>query len=350
MRRSPRLTLAVLLAASLLMAQEKPSCSAARCPAGTAVVGAAAPEQVSCEVTLVRVSDEMLKLLRFQSAPAAPTVVRREFLSGVIRVNSTFDHEAPDEKRRVQFATPDELRKLMEKLQRDPATAVTMAPKVTVLSGQQATVQTLEQHACVSDMGTDMLISATPSADARSVKVALDVRVKELGGSGKPAAVESKSPGPDGNAAAVPLSQFVQLPKVVTRAVKDTLTIADGQSAVLYAGQSEHEVRREYGPPVLSKIPYVNRLFKHVAYGKETDHLLVVLTPRVIKEEACGDGKCCADKSKAPASAPVKLLGDNQLNLLVKAYHDACADGRPDDARRLAIECLALDPTCFGKK
>jgi hypothetical protein len=31
-------------------------------------------------------------------------------------------------------------------------------------------------------------------------------------------------------------------------------------------------------------------------------------------------------------------------------YTRACRDGHADDARRLAMECLVIDPTCFGRK
>ncbi len=348
MRRSPRLALALLLAATPVMAQEKATDTAAR----SFKVSWAAPcpdaveTQVCCEVKFIRVSDAMLKHLRFQSAPSAPQPNQRESATGLIRVGACCDAEAPDEKRRVQFASADEMKKLMEQLQQDARTTVIAAPKVTMLSGEPATIQTLEQHPCVGDLGMDASLTAVASADARKVKVVLDMRARELGEAVTPSMNAAASGGPDGKAVATTLSQFVQLPKVVTRGIKDTLVIADGQSVILYAGAAEHDVRREFRPPVISKIPYVNRLYKNVGYGKETDHLLVVLTPRIIKEDSC-----CADKCKAAtATAPVKLLGDNQLNLLLKAYHEACADNRPDDARRLAIECLALDPTCFGKK
>ena len=45
------------------------------------------------------------------------------------------------------------------------------------------------------------------------------------------------------------------------------------------------EARSEYGPPVLSKLPYINRLFKNVAYGRETESLLIMVTPRIIIQE-----------------------------------------------------------------
>ena len=45
------------------------------------------------------------------------------------------------------------------------------------------------------------------------------------------------------------------------------------------------EERSEYGPPILSKIPYINRLFKNVGYGRFTESLLIMVTPRIIIQE-----------------------------------------------------------------
>ena len=42
------------------------------------------------------------------------------------------------------------------------------------------------------------------------------------------------------------------------------------------------EGRNEFGPPVLSKIPYLNRLFKNVGIGRETKHIMIMVTPRII--------------------------------------------------------------------
>ena len=42
------------------------------------------------------------------------------------------------------------------------------------------------------------------------------------------------------------------------------------------------EGRNEFGPPVLSKIPYLNRLFKNVGIGRETQHIMIMVTPRII--------------------------------------------------------------------
>jgi type II secretory pathway component GspD/PulD (secretin) len=42
------------------------------------------------------------------------------------------------------------------------------------------------------------------------------------------------------------------------------------------------EARNEYGPPVLSKIPYLSRLFRNTGYGRDAQSLMIMVTPRII--------------------------------------------------------------------
>ena len=42
------------------------------------------------------------------------------------------------------------------------------------------------------------------------------------------------------------------------------------------------ETRQEYAVPVLSRIPYVSRLFKNVGYGREAEQVFLVVTPRIL--------------------------------------------------------------------
>ena len=45
------------------------------------------------------------------------------------------------------------------------------------------------------------------------------------------------------------------------------------------------ESRNEFGPPILSKIPYINRLFRNTGYGRESTSLLMMITPRIVIQE-----------------------------------------------------------------
>ena len=45
------------------------------------------------------------------------------------------------------------------------------------------------------------------------------------------------------------------------------------------------EGRTEQGIPMLSKIPYVSRLFRNVGIGRSTTSLMLMVTPRIIIQE-----------------------------------------------------------------
>ncbi len=61
--------------------------------------------------------------------------------------------------------------------------------------------------------------------------------------------------------------------------------LADGGSIVLPGWTELVETRQEYDIPVLSKIPYADRLFTNVGYSRETERPFLILTPHVIKEK-----------------------------------------------------------------
>ena len=65
----------------------------------------------------------------------------------------------------------------------------------------------------------------------------------------------------------------------VERVTEFRLTIKTG---LLGGIKTLSEGRNEFGPPVLSQIPYVNRLFKNVGYGREAQSIMIMVTPRII--------------------------------------------------------------------
>jgi general secretion pathway protein D len=63
------------------------------------------------------------------------------------------------------------------------------------------------------------------------------------------------------------------------------VTVPDGGTVVMGGLKRMSEGRLEYGPPVLSKIPYINRLFRNVGYGRSGTSILIMVTPRIIIQE-----------------------------------------------------------------
>lgn len=121
----------------------------------------------------------------------------------------------------------------------------------------------------------------------------------------------------------IPFTQFVQQPSMSTAKVQTTVMFPASAGAVLYAGKQRTAARAEFGPPMLSRIPYLNRLFRNVAISDEQRHVLVIVK---------------ADVTEVPLA-----------EVLVADYRRAVAEGRMDEAKAIAVKALAADPACFAK-
>ncbi len=88
------------------------------------------------------------------------------------------------------------------------------------------------------------------------------------------------------------ISPTIQLPNTTTNTVTTTVTVPDGGTVLLGGVKTLNETRTEYGVPVLSKIPLIDRLFRNVGIGRTTNSLMLMVTPRIIileeEEEALG--------------------------------------------------------------
>jgi type II secretory pathway component GspD/PulD (secretin) len=81
------------------------------------------------------------------------------------------------------------------------------------------------------------------------------------------------------------LTQFIQQPASNFINVQTTAVVPDGGTVLLGGLKRLSEGRNEFGPPILSKIPYLNRLVKNVGYGRETENILMMITPRIVINE-----------------------------------------------------------------
>jgi type II secretory pathway component GspD/PulD (secretin) len=80
----------------------------------------------------------------------------------------------------------------------------------------------------------------------------------------------------------IPFTQFFQQPSFTTISVQTTVQVPDGGTVVLGGLKTLAEGRNEFGPPVLSNLPYINRLFRNSGIGRETKHVMLMVTPRII--------------------------------------------------------------------
>ncbi len=90
---------------------------------------------------------------------------------------------------------------------------------------------------------------------------------------------------PAGKRTKEPKASTGQTPTICRLSLDETFELKDGETALLGGWKRTEEVRSEWGPPILSEIPYVNRLFNTVGYFQEDRHLFVLVTPRRLNAE-----------------------------------------------------------------
>jgi type II secretory pathway component GspD/PulD (secretin) len=231
------------------------------------------------------------------------------------------------------FLNDQQVAMMLDVGQNTPGANILHAPKITLFNGQKGTV-------CISD-AQDFTMTAQPvvSADHHSVRLSLKIEPTDLAS------------------------------KEASKTLDKTVAIPDGGTVMFSGLKKVTEARNEYGPPIISKIPYLNRLFKNVAYSREEHQVLVLVTPRIIvneqeeyKEvEAKGRDKAevCPveyrsvppvyEGQETPAKKAKSMRQDKVMADLLRAYDEACTEGRNAEAKKLARAALIIDPTCFRR-
>ena len=77
----------------------------------------------------------------------------------------------------------------------------------------------------------------------------------------------------------------MQLPTFSFVTVTTTVSVPDGGTVLLGGIKRLSEGRNEFGVPILNKLPYINRLFSNASVGRETQSLMMMVTPRIIIQE-----------------------------------------------------------------
>jgi type II secretory pathway component GspD/PulD (secretin) len=197
----------------------------------------------------------------------------------------------------------------MEAAQGDRRTNVMQAPKLTLFNGQTSTINITDLQFFVTSVsfflvngqivfvpnntpiptGVNLTIQAVITADRRFVRLNIPVTVTNLA---TPVTAlfpvtTFVTPLFEGGAQGqpVPFTMFLQQPGFTTVTVNTTVMVPDGGTVLMGGLKTLREGRNEFGPPILSKLPYINRLFKNVGYGREAESLLLMVTPRIIINE-----------------------------------------------------------------
>jgi general secretion pathway protein D len=206
--------------------------------------------------------------------------------------------------------------------QGDRRSNVLQAPKVTLFNGQQAFVADQSQTPFVTSVipvvgdfaaaqqpvivvlseGTFMTVQAVVSQDRRFVRLTVvpffskigDVKTFTFTGSDSTTIDTSRTGNQVSPTDATKTNNIsssahsgttVQLPTFSYVSVTTTVSVPDGGTVLLGGIKRLSEGRSEFGVPMLADLPYINRLFKNVAVGRETQSLMMMVTPRIIIQE-----------------------------------------------------------------
>lgn len=208
---------------------------------------------------------------------------------------------------------------LLQAAQGDDRSNILQAPKVTLFNGQQATIIDSSFRPFVTSVipvvgdfaaahqpvivvlseGTMMSVQAVVSSDRRFVRLTLvpffsqigDVETFTFNGSvtTDTGTVVQDPTNPDQNvtngATRTVTGTTVQLPTLATTTVTTTVSVPDGGTVLLGGIKRLREGRAERGLPLVSKIPYISRLFTNVGIGRDAQSLMMMVTPRIIIQE-----------------------------------------------------------------
>jgi general secretion pathway protein D len=207
----------------------------------------------------------------------------------------------------------------IEASQGDRRSNVLQAPKVTLFNGQSATVADQSQTPFVISVipvvgdfaaaqqpvivilneGTFLNVQAVVSQDRRFVRLTVvpffstigDVSTFTFQGDETTIVDSLVDVDPDAEdpepvrTRTTRSGTTVQLPTFSFFTVATTVSVPDGGTVLLGGIKRLSEGRNEFGVPILNKVPYVSRLFRNVGIGRETQSLMMMVTPRIIIQE-----------------------------------------------------------------
>ncbi|MHB1421877.1 MAG: type II secretion system protein GspD [Gemmataceae bacterium] len=195
----------------------------------------------------------------------------------------------------------------MEAVQGDIRSNVMQAPKLTLFNGQTANISVQDFQfftigvsvinggfgqlvynpiTTLFPLNIILTIQAVISGDRRFVRLSLAPSLANVvnGEVNLFPVVTPIFPLFDGTATGQPVvfTQFIQQPHLTRVSVNTTVAVPDGGTVLMGGLKRLSEGRNEFGPPVISKIPYLSRLFRNIGYGRSAESLLIMVTPRII--------------------------------------------------------------------
>jgi general secretion pathway protein D len=193
----------------------------------------------------------------------------------------------------IAFLSSIEAFLVLEAVQGDVRNNILQAPKVTLFNGQTATITSTTTQLFVTSVtaipnfftgipvfipvqtpfpsGITLTVQAVVTHDRRYVQLTLTPTITNVTDSGRSFQA----------VAGITLQQ----PVTSLIAVSTSVMVPDGGTILVGGLKNMSEQRREFGPPILSKIPYLKRLFANDAYGRSSTSFMFMVTPRIIINE-----------------------------------------------------------------
>ncbi len=215
----------------------------------------------------------------------------------------------------------------MNAAQGDSRTNVLQAPKVTIFNGQYGSVSDMTQTPFVTSVvpvvadfsaayqpvivilneGSTMTVQAVVSSDRQYVRLTMnpvfsvitnktntfrfsgtdetttDETSKSKGDTENPTDADEKETGKKTTTSRAGVS--VQQPVFASIQISTTVSVPDGGTVVMGGIKRLSEGRKEYGTPLLNKIPFVNRLFMNSSIGRQSESIMMMVTPRILIQE-----------------------------------------------------------------
>ncbi len=196
--------------------------------------------------------------------------------------------------------------------QGDRRTNTMFAPKVTLFNGQAAAVNDFTARPFVVGYqpvvgfgaigfqpiirqipdGLNVGVAAVISADRRYVRLSVFPQFTSItevstfqvptGSTGAVGVVGANQQQQQGSSTG---SATIQQPVTAIVSVQTTVSVPDGGTVLLGGVKRLREGRTMQGVPILNKLPYISRLFKNTGVGRETESLMLMVTPRIIIQE-----------------------------------------------------------------
>jgi len=225
---------------------------------------------------------ELLETLRKLQDKSTPQVVMEFRIIDMASECYTRFQDGKEEKKH-EFLSDVQVQKFLEFVQGDRRANVLSAPKVTTFSGRQAIIQ----------IGEQIVLPPVPAAGLQAILPKSAPEVAELGFrltvtpevSADRKLVTMEIGHETANCTRIGIDENEHRAEIERSECTFAWMVPVGKTLMISGPERMQEVRTEFGAPILSKIPYVNRLFKNVGVGRELRRQVILVTCRVIESE-----------------------------------------------------------------